>query len=80
MRIDYDEAVNPVAFKLVFKRTEMLLEAPDQSTCKHWVNCITRGMMDDGGTCCLHTLMCYRMAKMGPCNALQTIYSITAAG
>ncbi|XP_065898553.1 1-phosphatidylinositol 4,5-bisphosphate phosphodiesterase delta-4-like [Dysidea avara] len=42
VRIDYDEAVNPVAFKLVFKRTEMLLEAPDQSTCKHWVNCITR--------------------------------------
>jgi len=45
VRIDYDENANPVAFKLVFKRTEMLLEAPDQSTCKQWVKCITIGMM-----------------------------------
>ncbi|XP_065898551.1 1-phosphatidylinositol 4,5-bisphosphate phosphodiesterase delta-4-like isoform X2 [Dysidea avara] len=40
VRIDYDETANPVAFKLVFKRTEMLLEAPDQSACKLWVKSI----------------------------------------
>ena len=43
VRIDYDETVNPIGFKLVFKKTEMLLEASDQSTCKAWAKYIEKG-------------------------------------
>jgi len=43
-RIDYEENANPVGFKLVFKKSEMLLEARHQESCKQWVDKITEGI------------------------------------
>jgi len=43
VRIDYDETANPVAFKLVLRKTEILLEAPNEQACIHWMKCIERG-------------------------------------
>jgi len=45
VRIDYDETANPVAFKLVLRKTEMLLEAPNEQACIHWMKCIERGKL-----------------------------------
>ena len=41
--IVYNRNQNPVAFKLVFQRTEMLLEAPSENDCMLWVDAIKRG-------------------------------------
>lgn len=41
--IVYKKDQNPVAFKLVFQRTEILLEAPSENDCILWVDAITRG-------------------------------------
>jgi len=42
-RIEYDENASVIEFKLVFKKSEMLLEAPHQENCKRWVDKITEG-------------------------------------
>lgn len=44
MDIIYEKDQNPLAFKLVFQKTEMLLEASSEQDCELWVDAITRGM------------------------------------
>lgn len=45
MAIVYEEEKNPKprVFKLVFQKSEMLLEASDEHNCILWVNAIKRG-------------------------------------
>lgn len=44
MDIVYNKDQNPLAFKLIFQKTEMLLEASDEGDCILWVNAIKKGM------------------------------------
>ena len=43
MDIVYDKDQNPLAFKLTFQKTEILLEASDEGECILWVNAIKKG-------------------------------------
>ena len=43
MDILYDKDQNPLAFMLMFQKTEMLLEASDEGDCILWVNAIKKG-------------------------------------
>ena len=43
VEIVHNKNQNPVAFKLVFQNTEMLLEAPSENDCILWVDAIKRG-------------------------------------
>ena len=42
----YNEQNNPLEFKLVFQNDELILEAPDQHSCKKWVERIEEGMLN----------------------------------
>jgi len=77
VRIDYDERENPVAFKLVFKKTEMLLEAPDQSSCRHWVKIIERGEHAEEKFRCRLSIHVLRMEEVGSNKALPTVCCTT---
>ena len=44
MDIIYIKDQNPKAFKLIFQKSEMLLEAPDEVDCIRWVNAIKKGL------------------------------------
>jgi len=80
VRIDYDERENPVAFKLVFKKTEMLLEASDQSSCRHWVKSIERGEHAEEKFRSRLLMYILRMEEVGSHKALQTVCSTTTIG
>ena len=41
--IVYNEEENPVAFKLQFQKSEILLEAGNKRDCELWVKTITKG-------------------------------------
>ena len=43
VEIVYNEMDNPVEFKLVFQRTEVILEARDRKSCEQWVENIRKG-------------------------------------
>ena len=43
MDIVYNKDQNPLAFKLIFQKTEMLLETSDEGDCILWVNAIKKG-------------------------------------
>ena len=42
--IVYEKSRNPNAFKLIFQKSEMLLEATDEHNCILWVDAIKRGV------------------------------------
>lgn len=41
--IVYNEEENPIAFKLQFEKSEILLEAHNKRDCQLWVKAITKG-------------------------------------
>ena len=43
VEIVYNKDQNPLAFKLIFQKTEMLLETSDEGDCILWVNAIKKG-------------------------------------
>ena len=43
--IIYDEIDNPIEFKLVFQKTEVILEAHDHRSCKQWVENVKKGKL-----------------------------------
>jgi len=53
--IVYNEDENPLAFKLVFHKSEMLLEDVDKRQCQLWVIAITKGKHFNGSTFTLST-------------------------
>ena len=51
--IIYDEADNPVEFKLVFQKNILILEAHNVGSCKQWVENIQKGINTHN-----HTYIC----------------------